>query len=51
MIIGIPYNKIDVLPLVDGVMVDYHTQKTNITLNLSRVMFFRRVVIYHNTLN
>jgi hypothetical protein len=36
MIIGIPYNKKNMLPLVEGIMVDYHTQKTNITLDLSR---------------
>jgi hypothetical protein len=33
MIIGIPYNKINVLPLVDGVMIDYHTQKTKYILS------------------
>jgi hypothetical protein len=31
MIIGIPYNKKNMLPLVEDIMVDYHTQKANIT--------------------
>jgi len=39
------------LPLVEGVMVDYHTQEKNITLDLSGDIYFFRVVIYHNTLN
>jgi len=40
MKIVIPYNKKNMLPLVEDVMVVYHTQKTNITLDLSRVIFF-----------
>jgi hypothetical protein len=30
---GIQYNKKNMLPLVEGGMVDYHTQKRNITLS------------------
>ena len=43
----------NMLPLVEGVMVDYHTQKTNITLDLSRVIFVSSCgnIIYYYTLN
>ena len=39
------------LPLVEGVMVDYHTQEINITIDLSGDIYFLHVLIYHNTLN
>ena len=40
------------LPLVEGFMVDYHTQeKKNITIDLSGDIYFLHVLIYHNTLN
>ena len=40
------------MPLVEGAMVYYHTQKKNITLDfVSCDICFPRLVIYHNTLN
>jgi len=40
------------MPLFEGVMVDYHTQKKNITLDfVSCDICFLRVVIYHSNLN
>jgi hypothetical protein len=52
---------INVLPLVEGVIVDYHTREkishsgkriSSETKSFSRVWyFFQSVVIYHNTLN
>jgi len=51
MKIGIHYDKKQMLPLVEGVMVDYHTQEKNTTLDLSGDIYFLHVVIYHKTLN
>jgi hypothetical protein len=39
------------LPLVEGVMVDYHTKKINITRQVDGDVFFLSVVIYHTILN
>jgi hypothetical protein len=41
MKIGIQYNKKNMLPLVEGVMVDYQTQKKNTTFDIvSGAIFF-----------
>jgi hypothetical protein len=50
---------INILPLVEGVMVEYHTRKkiSNSGKRISPetksrvIFFFQSVVIYHNTLN
>jgi hypothetical protein len=34
------------LPLVEGVMVDHHTQEKNITIDLSGDIYFLHVLIY-----
>ena len=39
------------LPLNEGVMVDYHTQEKNITIDLLGDIYFLHVLIYHNALN
>ena len=42
---------INILPLVEGVTVDYHRKKKYHPRQKSRVIFFLSVVIYCNTLN